>query len=172
MNFIKKGLILMTLLAGSFVSAKSFSLQIIQKNGSETVVYEASYMIEQTIMDYFYENMYIVSNSPVIIQKKGEDISAELQKAYDAAQEGSLDYLIEAEVFYNLSDSNNPEEALLQNIDKIEWKVVSLQTKKTLVKGNAVPGKKFRNDDDGLFNFSNELAEHIKEQIELKGGRK
>ena len=94
-------------------SAKSFSLQVVQKYGSETVVYEASYVIEQTIMDYFYENLYIVSNSPVIIQKKGQDISSELQKAFDAAQEGYLDYVIQADVYYNLSDSNNPEEALL-----------------------------------------------------------
>lgn len=172
MKLLRKSLFLLLLVIGSFASAKSFSLQIIQKNGSETVVYDASYMIEQTIMDYFYENLYIVSNSPIIIQKKGEDISAELQKAYDAAQEGYLDYLIETEVYYNLSESNNPEEALLQNIDKIEWKVVSLNDRKTIVKGHVVPGKKFRNDEDGLYYFSNELAEHIKEQIELKGGQR
>lgn len=172
MNFLKKIIFSVLLIAGSFVSAKSFSLQVIQKQGSETVVYEASYLIEQTIMDFFYDHMYIVSNSPVIIQKKGEDISAEIQKSFDAAQEGFLDYMIQADVFYNLSDSNNPEEALLQNIDKIEWKVISLKDKSVLASGKAVPGKRYRNDDDGLIYFSNELANHIKEQIESKGGRK
>ena len=47
----------MLILIGSMASAKSFSLQVVQKYGSETVVYEASYVIEQTIMDYFYENL-------------------------------------------------------------------------------------------------------------------
>ena len=162
MKFIKKSMFLMLILMGSIASAKSFSLQVVQKYGSETVVYEASYVIEQTIMDYFYVNLYIVSNSPVIIQKKGQDISSELQKAFDAAQEG----------YHNLSDSNNPEEALLNNIDKIEWKVFSIDSKHILASGKAVPGKKYRNDEDGLYYFSNELAEHIKEQIECKGGKK
>lgn len=172
MKFIKKSMFLMLILIGSMASAKSFSLQVVQKYGSETVVYEASYVIEQTIMDYFYENLYIVSNSPVIIQKKGQDISSELQKAFDAAQEGYLDYVIQADVYYNISDSNNPEEALLNNIDKIEWKVFSIDSKHILASGKAVPGKKYRNDEDGLYYFSNELAEHIKEQIECKGGKK
>ncbi|MCR5612091.1 hypothetical protein [Treponema sp.] len=172
MNLCKKIIFSLLLLTGSFVSAKSFSLQIIQKNGSENVVYNASVMLEQTIMDYFYEHAYIVSNSPVIIQKKGQNIDSELQKSFDEAQEGSLDYIIEAFVYFNLSDSNNPEEALLSNIDKIEWKVVSLYDRSTIASGNAVPGKKYRNDDDGLFYFANELAEHIKKAIESKGGSK
>lgn len=172
MKFMKKGLFLILLLAGSFVSAKSFSLQIVQKYGSETVVYEASYLIEQVILDYFYEHLYIVSNSPVIIEQKDKDITAELQKAFDDAQEGCLDYVILADVYFNLTESNNPEEALLNNIDKVEWKVFSTENKSVLASGRAVPGKKYRNDDDGLTYFSNEIAEHIKEQIESKGGRK
>lgn len=172
MKLFKTFIFTVLLLAGSFVSAKSFSLQVVQKKGSETVVYEASYVIEQTILDYFYENAYIVSNSPVIIEKKNESIAAELQKSFDAAQEGFLEYLIQADVYYNLADSNNPEEALLKNIDKIEWKVIALSDKHTVAEGKAVPGKKFRNDEDGLLYFANELAEHIKAEIDSRGGRK
>ena len=172
MNLCKKCIFFVLLVLGSFASAKSFSLQIVQKNGSENVVYNASILLEQTIMDYFYENAYIVSNSPVIIQKKGQNIDSELQKSFDAAQEGYLDYMIQATVYYNLSDSNNPEEALLNNIEKIEWKVISLYDRSTVAAGQAVPGKKYRNDEDGLFYFANELAEYIKNAIESKGGKR
>lgn len=172
MKFIKNIIFILISSLCSFASAKSFSLQIIQKNGSENIVYETSYVIEQAILDYFFENMYIVSNNPIIIQKKGQDITNDLQKAFDAAQEGLLDYLIETEIFYNISDSTNPESANLQNIDKVEWRLISTDTKKTLSKGNLIPESKFKNNANGLVYFTNELAENIKKQIELKGGKK
>lgn len=171
MSFIKKTVFILIICLFNFVSAKSFSLQVIQKNGSETVVFDASYLIEQTIMDYFFENSYIVSNSPVIIQKKDSNIKVELQKTFDSAQEGSLDFVIETVVFYNLSDSNNSEEAQLNNIDKIEWKVVLLSDKNVIASGNCVP-KNYRNDEDGLISFSYEIAKNIKKEIETKGGLK
>lgn len=172
MKFIKNIIFILIVSLCSFANAKSFSLQIIQKNGSENIVYETSYVIEQAILDYFFENMYIVSNNPIIIQKKGQDITNDLQKAFDAAQEGLLDYLIETEIFYNISDSTNPESANLQNIDKVEWRLISTDTKKTLSKGNLIPESKFKNNANGLIYFTNELAENIKKQIELKGGKK
>jgi len=173
MKVYKKIIIpVLLVLAPYFVSAASFSLQVIQINGSENVVFDASYMIEQTIMDFFYENLYIVSNSPVIIKKKNEDIKAQIQKSFDAAVEGSLDLLIQASVFYNLSDSNNPEEAVISNIERVEWKVIKLDGNIEIASGTAVPGKKYRNDDDGLYFFANEIAAHIKTAIDSKGGKK
>lgn len=160
------------ILSGLAFAAPSFSLQVVQKNGSENVIYEASYLIEQTILDYFYDHAYIVSNSPIIIQKRNADISGDLQKSFDAAQEGSLDLIIQMIVVYNLIDSSNPEEALLNNIETIEWKALSLNDSSVVVQGNAVPAKTYRNDDEGLFYFANELASKIQSALETKGGKK
>lgn len=173
MNFCRKVIFFVALLSGSIVHAKSFSLQIIQKNGSENVVFNASYLIEQTILDYFFEHAYIVSNSPVIIEKKDGDLETELKKSIAAAQEGFLDYIIEVEVFYNLENSNNPEEAMLSNIEKIKWNVVSLSGRTVLAGGEAVPQKrKLKNDDDSLVFFTNEIAQSIQKGLETKGGRR
>lgn len=172
MKIFKKSLLLILLAVTNSAFAKSAAIQVVQKFGSESVIYNASYLIEQTVMDYFFENNFIISNSPVINQKKGQDISIELQKAFDAALGGSLEYLIQADVYYNLQDSNNPEEALLSNLDKIEWKVTAVDSKKLIASGKATPGKKYKNDETGLCSFSNELAKHIIEQIEIKGGKK
>lgn len=173
MKMYKKVILaLLFVLSGLAFATPSFSLQVVQKDGSETVVFEASYMIEQVILDYFYEHAYIVSNSPVIIQKKNADVSVDLQKSFDAAQEGSLDLIIQLVVTYNLSDSNNPEEAVLSNIDLIEWKAVSLSDRSVVVQGKAIPSKKYRDDDDGLSYFANELASNIKSALETKGGKK
>lgn len=158
--------------SGLVFAAPSFSLQIVQKNGSENVVFDASYLIEQVILDYFYDNAYIVSNSPVIIQKKNADISGDLQKSFDAAQEGSLDLVIQLVVTYTLSDSNNPAEACLNDIELIEWKAVSLSDKSIVVQDKVVPSKKYRNDEDGLSYFAGELASNIKSALETKGGKK
>lgn len=172
MKMYKKMMFLALLIAGGIANSASFSLQIIQKDGSENVVFDASYMIEQTILDFFYENSYIVSNSPVIIQKKNEDITEQIKKSFDAAVEGYLDLIIQATVYYNLSDSNNPSEAVISNIEKVEWKVIKLENNLEIASGNAVPGKKYRNDDDGLYFFASELAANIKAAIETKGGKK
>ena len=56
MKMYKKMMFLALLIAGGIANSASFSLQIIQKDGSENVVFDASYMIEQTILDFFYEN--------------------------------------------------------------------------------------------------------------------
>lgn len=172
MKYFRLFTFLIFMFFGNVVFAKSFSLQVIQKNGSENVVYDASYLIEQTILDYFYDNAYIISNSPVIIQKKNQNITAELQKSFDQAQEGYLDLYIEATVKYNLQDSNNPEEALLSNIDEIEWKVISLTTKDIVVSGTASPEKKYRDDWDSVVYFANELARNINDAVNSKGGKK
>lgn len=169
MNLLKKMGIIFLMIVGTNVTAQSISLQIIQKNGSDSVVFDASYLIEQSMMDYFFEHAYIVSNSPVIIKKDKQEIKVELQKAYDSAQEGYLDYIIEATVYYNLEDSNNPEEALMENIEKIEWNVLLLSDKSVISKGSEVP-QKYRNDDDSLVFFANEIAKKIESEIKTKGG--
>lgn len=171
MNFYKKIAFVLIIFMSTFVWSKSMSLQIIQKNGSENVVFDASYLVEQTIMDYFFEHAYIVSNSPVIIQKKSESIKSELQKSYDSAQEGYLDFIIEVTILYNLSDSNNPEEALLNNIEKIEWNVKSLSDKSLISSGNAIPNSN-RNDEDSIIYFASEIAKNIENEIKAKGGLK
>ncbi|MBQ0002522.1 MAG: hypothetical protein KBT21_03195 [Treponema sp.] len=173
MKLYKKMMFLILFLFSGFAFASpSFSLQVVQKDGSENVVYEASYLIEQVVLDYFYDHAYIVSNSPIIIQKRNADITGDLQKSFDAAQEGSLDLIIQMIVTYNLIDSSNPEEALLNNIQNIEWKALSLSDSSVIVQGQAVPAKTYRNDDDGLIYFANELASKIKIALETKGGNK
>ena len=174
MKFMKKNIIFFGLLIFVCINltyAKSISLQIIQTNGSQSVVFDASYLIEQSIMDYFFDCSYIVSNSPVIIDKKIEKIDPSLQIYFVHAKEGLLDYFVEVYVHYDLVDSNNPEEALMRNIKKVDWKAY-LVNDKTLIYQDTKNASKYKNDDDSIIYYSRIIAEDIKKAIELKGGVK
>ena len=50
-------------------SAKSFSLQVVQKNTPGDEVFDSSYVVEQAILDYFFEQGMIVSNGAVLVSK-------------------------------------------------------------------------------------------------------
>ncbi|MCQ2610169.1 MAG: hypothetical protein MJ169_00335 [Treponema sp.] len=175
MKFMRKLCIasMLCLLALNCIHAKtkSFSLQVIQKNGPQ-IIFDASYLMEQSVLDYFFEYGYIVSNTKMIVQQKNDDISSQLKQSYAEAQEGYLDYQVLMTIIFNTQDSTNPESAMLSNIEKVEWEVISLTDGKKMYKGYMIPPKALKNNDDSIIQYATQLAATIKKAIDLKGGSK
>ena len=162
--------ILFASLFASSAFAKSLSIQIIQNNPGQEKVWATSYLFEQNITDYFFDVGDIVSSSPVWISDSDEKNRGALKASLRENLEGGMDVLVRVELFYNTSDSSNPEGLLLENIKKVQWKAYAVSTGIQLFEGSAVPEKPTdkTNNEMGLSQFAGFVAYEINTQMRYK----
>ena len=154
----------------SAASSRSLSIQIIQNNPGQDKVWATSYLFEQDITDYFFDAGDIVSSSPVWISSSEEKNRGALKASLQENLDGGMEILVRVELFYNTSDSSNPEGLLLENIKKVQWKAYSVSSGKELFDGSAIPAKldSKNNNEVGLSQFAALVAYQINNQIRYK----
>lgn len=156
-------------------SAKSFSLQVIQRNTGGDSVFDTSYVVEQAIMDYFFEHGMIVSSNQVIVSKR-EDASEkkEIRRSLIEAKTGCMDLFVKVYLNFALEDSKNPSAVLLSNINNAEFEILSTETTETVATGKYSP-KVVPNKNDnrgGVESFATDIAADIHKRLSKKGGAK
>lgn len=169
-RWVKTIISVLVVLFTSKVFAKSLSIQIIQNNPGQERIWATSYLFEQNITDYFFDAGDIVTSSPIWISASDEKnrgaLSASLAENYD----GGMEYLVRVELFYNTSESSNPEAFLLENIKKVQWKAYALSTGAQIFEGSAVPEKPSAktNNEMGLSQFAGYVAYEINTQMRCR----
>lgn len=169
----KAALAFMFFLTLNFANAASFSLQVVQQNTPGDKVFDSSYVVEQAILDYFFERGMIVSNNSVIISKN--DVAADktvLRRAFIEAKAGSMELFIKLFLNYSVTESTNPTAVLLSNIKGAELEIVSVKENRTLVKGNFTPPavNNSNNNRGGVETFATDIAIKIQAELAKKGG--
>ena len=78
-----------------------------------------------------------------------------------------MEVLVRIELFYNTSNSSNPEGLLLENIKKVQWKGYYTSTGVQFFEGSAVPEKlnSKNNSEMGLSDFAALVAYKINNQM-------
>lgn len=109
-----------------FIFANSISVLISQKTSQAEDVFESSRLFEDGIINYLFDNGFIVSNEPVCLE---EDFLESFQIALDEAQKGYFKYLIAFHV--NLNSENG-------NIKDAEWSLFEVKTAKQIAKGKSL----------------------------------
>ncbi|MCR4822180.1 MAG: hypothetical protein K5873_04835 [Treponema sp.] len=163
------GVLFLSLIStGAF--AKSLSIQIIQNNPGQEGVWATSYLFEQSITDFFFDAGDIVSSSPVWISDSDEKNKGALKASLRENLEGGMEVLVRVELFYNTSESSNPEGLLLENIKNVEWKAYAVSTGQTLFEGSAKPEKPTEktNNEMGLSQFAGLVAYQINTQMKRR----
>lgn len=147
--------------------ARSLSIQIIQNNPGQEKVWATSYLFEQDITDYFFDAGDIVSSSPIWISDSDEKNRGALRASLAENRAGGMEVLVRVELFYNTSDSSNPEAFLLENIRKVQWKAYSVSTGAQLFEGSASPETPTAktNNEMGLSQFAGLVAYEINTQM-------
>lgn len=165
--WVKSILSVLFLFCASGVFARSLSIQIIQNNPGQEKIWATSYLFEQSITDYFFDAGDIVSSSPVWISDTEEKNIGALKASLRENLQGGMDTLIRVELFYNTSESSNPEGLLLENIKKVQWKAYAVSTGIQLFEGSAVPEKPNAktNNEMGLSKFAGFVAYEINTQM-------
>lgn len=151
----------------SAVSAKTLTIQIVQNNPGQNKVWATSYLFEQNITDFFYNSGNIVSSSPIWISGSDEKNRSSLKASLRENLQGGMEVLVRVELFYNTSNSSNPEGLLLENIKKVEWKGYYTSTGVKFFEGEAVPEKvtEKNNSEIGLNDFAALVAYKINNQM-------
>lgn len=147
--------------------AKSLSLQVIQRNGDEEHIHECTMLIEQAIMDYFFEHNDIISNSPTSIYLNEADSKAASEKNINEAIDGSIEYFIELTLCYDKPEHEMANPFSLSNVKKINWTVINLSTNKPLVSGSfsKIDESKTIETETGIEEFAYTIAENINKEI-------
>ena len=141
--------------------AKNISIQIIQNNpAADGNVCETSYLIEQSIIDFFFASGHIVSSTPVYIGTD-KDVSS-LKSALKENAEGGMDYLVRVEVDYK-NFAGNPDYVSLDNIEKVTWKNYQVSTGQELSSGTEKIGivNRQNNNESGVTGLASLVAAKI-----------
>ena len=151
------------LLTVSSAFARNIGVQIVQDSPDMLEVSETSYLIEQTIIDLFFESGHIVSTSPVYVtsDKKGNDAAFRL--AMRENSEGGMEVLIRVTLDFDVDNLTNPQVALLKNVKNASWIIYSMETEEPVAKGSLKAPKITRdnNNEDGIIAYANEMAMKI-----------
>lgn len=148
----------------SLCFSKSLSIQIVQNNPGQDIIWDTSYFFEQCLTDYFFDNGQIVSSSPIWINDTEAKNKSALKAALAENLEGGMDYLVRVELFYtNADESSNPQALLLENVKKIQWKSYSVKTGLEVSGGTALPEHltQTNNNETGLADFAGYVAYKI-----------
>ena len=136
------------LLCAQVCFAKQVSFQIIQHDEKTQNVTEQSLVIEDEMLNSFFETGYIVTNSPTVVSESDENDVILYNKAMGDAYEGSSDYFIQVKLFYNNS------------LRQIDWSIASVATGNK-IKESSITGSVTAADEKGMKKLSSKLMSEI-----------
>lgn len=112
----------------SAVFAKQLSFQIVQHDASSSDVTEQSLAIEDEVINSFFEQGYIVTNSPTVTSESASQDEKHYKSGIGEAFNGYSDYFVQIKVYYA------PRTGTLTNNGNIEKIVWTLSDAKTGIK--------------------------------------
>ncbi len=153
-------------------SAAAISFQIIQHDSIQDEIRSASYVVENSLFDYFFNRGYIATNSPTAITSSSAEDKTVIYAALSEASEGLCDYFISVAVDFS-ENSTNPAALILSNIKQVSWNVYDVKKGELLASGKKEPKlTQSNNNERGLKNFMSNVAVEIESSIAKKGNAK
>lgn len=153
--------------------AKTFSLQVVQKNTPGDQIFDSSFVVEQTILDHFFDRGMIVSNNSILVSKDDEmQEKLDVRRSMMEARVGCMDLFIKLDLNYSVLDSANPTAILLSNIKSADIEIVSLQDNSTISSGKFTPPalSDLNNNRSGVEDFAEDIAKKIQAELAERGG--
>ena len=95
--------VLLFLIFAGAAFAKSISVQVIQNLPGQEKVWDATRVFEQGVIDYYFFEGNIVSNSPIWINSTESKNRGALGAALIENYDGGMEYLVRFEIFFQNS---------------------------------------------------------------------
>lgn len=111
---------------------KQISIQIVQHAGTEEALNEQTLVIEDELLNGFFEYGYIVTNSPAAVSKNKSDDEILWSVGLADAYEGSSDFYIQIDLYYKLNKGDLKEEYI---VNKVDWLISSVKSAKKIKNG-------------------------------------
>ena len=150
------------LLSGSLCFANQISFQIVQHDESLDCVSEDSMIIEDSVLNNFFEYGYIVTNSDAAIsESKAQD-----EKLYKIGQgdafNGFSDYFIQIRLYYERTEETLSAASDLYEID---FSITSVKTGKKIADKSMKNIKLDRTKKNNLVKISSDLVNEISKAL-------
>ncbi|MCI5606511.1 MAG: hypothetical protein SOT46_06585 [Treponema sp.] len=162
-NLKRLVLIFVIALMPVLVFAKQISFQVVQHDESSKAVTEQSLVIEDVVLNSFFEKGYIVTNSATVVSEEPEN-----EKLYKTglkdAFEGYSDLFVQINLFYIYNPENKKNNS---SLNKINWTVTDTKTGKQIDSESINDIKPFANNKE-MNNFTAVLVNEISKSILVK----
>jgi hypothetical protein len=157
------------LLTVSSCWSAQLSFQVVQHNGAQENVCEQTLVIEDEMLDYFFNQGNIVTNERAAAVKDGSD-EAVWKTAFADAAAGGSQYFVQLCLYYDTSSSTNPEAVALSNLDYVTWTITEIQSGKNIadMKNTVDKTALGKDDTDSVRNYAAEIAEQIQKALKVK----
>lgn len=139
--------------------AKQVSFQIVQHDDRSEKVSEQSYVVEDKLLNDFFNYGYIVTNSSAAVSVSDLQDEALLCSGIDDAVEGSSDYFIFVKLYYERIGSSQ-----LVCLKKIDYSITNVKNGKTITEKTMKVEKDYLTNDD-LIKLANKLSVDINKSL-------
>jgi hypothetical protein len=163
MGKLKRLSLLIVLLAGtSLCFANQISFQIVQHDDSLDSVSEDSMVIEDSVLNNFFEYGFIVTNSDAAISES----LAQDERLYKIGQgdafNGFSDYFVQIKLYYERTDQTL---STASDLDKINFSITSIKTGKKIAEKTMNDIKIDRTKKNNLAKVSSDLVNEISKAL-------
>ncbi|MCR4733653.1 MAG: hypothetical protein K5829_01425 [Treponema sp.] len=149
------------MLSSCTLFAKQISIQIVQHDETSEEVFEQSFALEDEIMNGFFENGYIVTNSSASISKSDKNDSSLWHTGFGEAYDGFSDFFVQIKLYYSVEKIGIKLESIISRVD---WSLTSVSSGETLKKSTVQDFEKDKKKMDAKI-LSSYLINEIKEAI-------
>lgn len=163
----KISLVLCAAIFGTVCSwATELSFQVIQHNDALDTVSEQTLVIEDQILDYFFNLGDIVTNEPALAAVT-EDAEGLRKTAYAIAAAGGAEYFIQLRLFYSGKRSKDPANISLKNLVHVQWTITDAANGKKIadVKTKVRKPASGRTDAEGVKEYAASVADAMKKEL-------
>ena len=162
----KLSIALCSLLCGVCCWGTDISFQVVQHNDALDTVCEQTLVIEDQILDYFFNFGDIVTNEPAvaIVPEAAENL---WRTAYAFAVTGGADYFVELRLFYSGKASRDPAHISLKDLERVSWTIADVKTGKKIAEAKAKVRKPAsgKTDAAGVKEYAASIAEAMRKAI-------
>ena len=163
----KISLVLCAAIFGTVCSwATELSFQVIQHNDALDTVSEQTLVIEDQILDYFFNLGDIVTNEPALAAVV-EDTEGLRKTAYAIAASGGAEYFIQLRLFYGGKGSKDPANISLKNLVHVQWTITDAASGEKIadVKMKVRKPASGRTDAEGIKEYAASVADAMKKEL-------
>lgn len=148
------------LILSEFCFCQQISFQIVQHDSSSDDVTEQAFIIEDELVEMFFENGFIVTNSPTVSSSSESQDETLWKNGLKDAKDGFSDYFIQIKLYFSKKNKDDGKSVF----NKAEWTLVSAKNGKELKK-NIVKAPKSIDINEDLYLLTENIFNEIKKAI-------
>lgn len=156
--------------ASAAMAAEEISVQIVQHNDAADAICDSSMMVEDELLEAFFNQGFIVSSSPSVESVSEKQDSVLLKKALTEADDGGLSYFVQVKIYYRTVKTENPDETVQSDIDYVNWTLYNGGSGKVIAEQKKSIGKNplRGNDEDSVRAFAASIAADIQNSLKIQ----